>query len=139
MNTPAPAVPGPMTELHVDALSSTERIRVTRDSGYFPRSVVTRDGVIVIVYRAGAGHMGSGGYLASVRSEDNGRTWSEPVTVVASPPNDDRNPALGIAHDGTLICASRQTAGRGTGGNRVPRGDGVVQLRRMSGEQATFM
>ena len=120
MATPASTRPAPLAELHVDSLSSAERIRVTKDCGYFPRSVVTRDGAIVIVYRAGAGHMGSGGYLASVRSEDNGRTWSEPVTVVASPPNDDRNPALGIAHDGTLVCAFWRCRLYNSDGTRIP-------------------
>lgn len=92
-------------QVHVDSLRSTERIRVARDSGYFPRSTVTRSGALVIVYRAGAGHAGPTGDLVSVRSADGGRTWSAPVTVANDPEADDRNPALGTAADGTLVAA----------------------------------
>jgi hypothetical protein len=94
-----------MVELHVDALPSTERIRVARDMGYFPRSVVTRSGAIVIVFRAGAGHVGAGGALMATRSGDAGRTWSAPVVAIDEPDCDDRNPALGVAADGTLVLA----------------------------------
>ncbi|MFN7934838.1 MAG: sialidase family protein [Bryobacteraceae bacterium] len=96
---------GPLTEVHVDSLRSTERIRVARDSGYFPRSTVTRGGALVIIYRSGAGHQGPKGDLVSVRSTDAGRTWSAPVPVAMDPDADDRNPALGTAADGTLVAA----------------------------------
>jgi hypothetical protein len=92
-------------QVHVDSLPSTQRIRVARDSGYFPRSTVTRSGALVIVYRAGAGHAGPLGDLVSIRSRDGGRTWSAPVTVAHDPEADDRNPALGTAADGTLVAA----------------------------------
>ncbi|MBS1824437.1 MAG: exo-alpha-sialidase [Acidobacteria bacterium] len=96
---------GPLTEIRVDSLRSTERIRVARDSGYFPRSTVTRGGAIVILYRANAGHQGPKGDLVSIRSTDIGRTWSTPVSVAVDPDADDRNPALGTAADGTLVAA----------------------------------
>lgn len=92
-------------ELNIDQFDSYERIRVATGAGYFPRSVVTRDGAILVVYRAGAGHVGRSGYLVSVRSEDGGRTWSEPVIVVNTREYDDRNPALGLAPDGTVVAA----------------------------------
>jgi len=95
----------PLPTIPVESLPSTERIRVATDSGYFPRSIVTRGGAIVIVYRSGAGHQGPKGDLVSTRSTDNGRTWSAPVPVAVDPNADDRNPALGIAPDGTLVCA----------------------------------
>jgi len=92
-----------MSELHVDTLSSAERVRVASDMGYFPVAVVTKDGAILVVFRAGAGHMGRDGYLVSSRSEDGGRTWSKPVVVVNTRSYDDRNPAVGVAQDGTVV------------------------------------
>jgi hypothetical protein len=47
-------LPAELPRKQVDSLPSTERIRVARDSGYFPRSVTTRKGALVFVYRTRA-------------------------------------------------------------------------------------
>jgi hypothetical protein len=94
-----------MTEIRPKALKTAERIRVATGMGYFPVLANTADGAILAVYRAGAGHMGMGGYLVSSRSEDAGATWSEPATVVSTSEYDDRNPALGVAQDGSITVA----------------------------------
>ncbi len=92
------------TQVHVDTFETSERIRITENSGYFPVSTLTRDGAILVIYRHGAGHMGRSGHLVSIRSEDCGRTWSDPVVVVNTREFDDRNPAIGTAPDGTVVC-----------------------------------
>lgn len=46
----------------------------------------------------------TGGRAMSVRSADEGKTWSKPVTLLDTP-DDDRHPAWVRAPDGTLICS----------------------------------
>ncbi len=95
----------PLPTRPVESIRSAERHRLARDSGYFPRSTLTRSGAIVVVYRANAAHNGPHGDLVSIRSTDAGKTWSAPVPVANDPEADDRNPALGTAPDGTLVAA----------------------------------
>jgi hypothetical protein len=57
----------------------------------------------VIVYRAGAGHIGITGRLEAVRSCD-AVGWSDPV-VLADSQWDDRNPAVGVTVEGTIVVA----------------------------------
>jgi hypothetical protein len=68
-----------------------------------------QDGRIAVVLRGGAGHLGIKGRLDMVFSPDEGKTWTKPAVIVDSP-EDDRNPALGQARDGTLIVGYWRTA-----------------------------
>jgi len=79
-------------------------VYLCRDLGYFPVLVNPRDDEILAVVRGGAGHVGITGRLDAVRSLDGGRTWQEPVVIVDTEV-DDRNPAVGIAPDGTIVLA----------------------------------
>jgi Neuraminidase (sialidase) len=71
-------------------------------TGYFPVALRLDSGELVAVIRGGAEHIGSGGRLDLVRSRDGGATWTKPKTIFDTP-DDDRNPALGQASDGTLV------------------------------------
>ena len=90
--------------LNVRLIPGTLSADAVRGEGYFP--VITSLGgrELLLAYRCGAAHMGLGGRLAVGRSLDGGMTWSDPVTVADSE-RDDRNPALGLAPDGTLVLA----------------------------------
>lgn len=57
---------------------------------------------VAVVHRAGDGHVGLNGRLDCVRSGDGGRSWEEPVVMIDSD-RDDRNPAFGVAPNGTLV------------------------------------
>ena len=91
-------------KLDVRRLPGTQTVDAAVGQGYFP--VITRLGgtELLMAYRGGAGHIGLGGRLDVGRSLDGGLTWSAPVTVADSE-RDDRNPALGVAPDGTLVLA----------------------------------
>ncbi|MYA77957.1 MAG: exo-alpha-sialidase [Gemmatimonadetes bacterium] len=91
-------------KLDVRRLPGTQTADAAVGQGYFP--VITRLGgsELLMAYRGGAGHIGLGGRLDVGRSLDGGLTWSAPVTVADSE-RDDRNPALGVAPDGTLVLA----------------------------------
>ncbi len=83
---------------------SLERSLVVSGQGYFPVAARLKDGRIAVVLRGGAGHLGIKGRLDMVFSSDEGKTWTRPALVVDSP-EDDRNPALGQARDGSLVVA----------------------------------
>ncbi len=108
-----------MSRLDVYELAGTERVTVASGRGFFPVLVKTGDGALLVVYRDGAGHGGLGGFLAAKRSEDGGRTWSEQVTVVRSREYDDRNPAVGVARDGTVTVAYLANGRYGPGGKSL--------------------
>ena len=80
------------------------RLDVVRGGGYFPVIAQLRDGSIAAVVRGGGAHVGVAGRLDLVLSRDDGETWSRPATIVDSP-WDDRNPAFGVADDGSLVVA----------------------------------
>ena len=90
--------------IKLEDFHSTARLSLGKDSGYFPVVTTTNGADILIVYRAGAGHMGISGRLEAIRSEDEGSSWSEPV-VVADSDLDDRNPSLGVTEDGVIVVA----------------------------------
>ena len=91
-------------KLDLRLLHGTRTVDAVVGQGYFP--VITRLGgnELLMAYRGGGAHMGLGGRLDVGRSPDGGLTWSAPVTVADSE-RDDRNPALGVAPDGTLVLA----------------------------------
>ena len=83
-----------------------DRIPIVTDGGLFPVLCRLDCGEIVAVVRSGGSHVGMKGRLDCVRSEDEGKTWSAPVTLADSE-NDERAPALGQAADGTVVMAWR--------------------------------
>lgn len=77
---------------------------VVQGQGYFPVIAGLGGEEVAVVLRGGAGHIGLKGRLDLVRSKDGGRSWEAPIPIVDSE-RDDRNPAFGIAPDGTLVLA----------------------------------
>ncbi|MDF2440576.1 MAG: sialidase [Abditibacteriota bacterium] len=70
-----------------------------------------KNGDIVAVFYAGYGHVSypnaqypKSGWLCLVRSQDEGRTWSEPQ-VIYDDEEDNRDPHIAQLNDGTLICS----------------------------------
>jgi hypothetical protein len=71
---------------------------------HFPDVVRLDDGRLLAAYREGAGHLSPDGRIRVVGSEDGGRTWSPPLTVVDGP-HDDRDPKLARLADGTVLLS----------------------------------
>jgi len=92
---------------------------VVQNQGYFPVILGLTENEVVVVLRGGAPHIGVEGRLDIVRSLDGGKTWSTPRVVVDSE-KDDRNPALGIASDGTLVLGYHWQAGYDANGKWNP-------------------
>lgn len=78
----------------------------------FPDLCRLRNGDLLCVFYAGYGHVSlpdrskgwpEGGRICSVRSRDEGRTWSEPE-ILFDDDNDNRDPHIAQLNDGTLIC-----------------------------------
>lgn len=90
--------------LDVRTLSQTRESLVVQDGGLFPVLTVANDGTIVGVVRGGSGHLGARGRIEIIRSRDAGVSWTPPA-VIADTDVDDRNPALGVAQDGTIVLA----------------------------------
>ena len=78
------------------------RVIASRGCGYFPVLVHLGGQKLGAVIRAGAGHVGVGGRLEWIASEDGGQTWSKP-TVIANSKWDDRNPAAYVTADGKVV------------------------------------
>lgn len=102
--------PAPFDPVDVRALGQTRETVAYRDGGLFPVLAGAPDGVVVAVLRGGAGHLGRAGRIESIRSLDTGRTWSSP-SVVADSDRDDREFALGVAGDGSLILTYQRHGG----------------------------
>lgn len=100
-------------------LPGTTVTDVVGGQGYFPVIAGLGGQECIVALRAGAGHMGLGGRLESVRTTDGGATWETPVTIVDSE-RDDRNPALGAAEDGTLVLAYHWQGSYGADGKFDP-------------------
>lgn len=83
---------------------SARRVGVVQGMGYFPVVARLKDGTFAAVLRGAGAHIGVEGRLDLVFSKDEGETWSAPQKVVDGP-EDDRNPAFGVASDGTLVLA----------------------------------
>ena len=93
-----------MDAIDVRHLPGSEVVDVIRGQGYFPVIASLGKEELLVVLRGGAGHIGIEGRLDVVRSTDGGRTWGAPQTVADSE-RDDRNPALGVTKDGTVVLA----------------------------------
>jgi len=90
--------------IDVRSLPGARQVTVVREAGYFPVLALLGEREVVAVMRGGAGHLGIEGRLELVRSRDGGATWLPP-SVIADSEWDDRNPAVGVAADGTLVVA----------------------------------
>lgn len=100
--------------IDVRKLPSSKQVTLVREAGYFPVLARLGEREVVAVMRGGAGHIGLEGRLELVRSRDGGLTWgagpasrgpARPPTIIARSERDDRNPAVGVAADGTLVVA----------------------------------
>jgi sialidase-1 len=77
----------------------------------FPDSCRLRNGDILVAFYAGYTHISypndeypTGGKICMVRSQDEGRTWSEPA-ILFDDEFDNRDPHLAQLSDGTIICS----------------------------------
>lgn len=89
--------------------------RIVTDAGAggyqaFPDVCRLKNGELYCVFYAGYGHVShpsaelpKGGRICSVRSSDEGKTWSAPQVVVDTP-DDDRDPSVCCLPNGTLFC-----------------------------------
>lgn len=88
-----------MPSIKVDAFvgvrHTIERHLICAMQGQFPVLARGDTDILGAVFRTGAGHYGLSGTLATARSLDGGKTWSDPSDV-APRGHDIRNPALGI-------------------------------------------
>jgi Neuraminidase (sialidase) len=105
--------------IDVRNLENSYQTVVVKGQGYFPVILAVPTDEALVVLRGGAPHIGVGGRLDLVRSEDAGATWSEPSVIVDSD-KDDRNPAFGRASDGTLVMAYHWQAGYDDDGKWSP-------------------
>ncbi len=99
----------------VSIIIETPAKRIVTDAGAggyqaFPDVCRLKNGDLFCVFYAGYGHVShpnkdlpKGGRICSIRSADEGKTWSAPETVVDTP-NDDRDPSVCCLKDGSLIC-----------------------------------
>ncbi len=72
--------------------------------GYWPIIDKLQNGHLGVVTRDGDFHGGERGRLVFVSSPDGGESWSH-STVISGECSDNRNPAFGVAADGTLIAS----------------------------------
>lgn len=89
-----------------------ERATLMKNGGYWPTAALLQNGELVVVARTGAPHGITRATnlliprLELVRSSDFGKSWSEPVWVAASRPDEDlRDGFLTELKDGTLLLA----------------------------------
>lgn len=118
MNSTSAAAP----LLDVRGLTHTREALAYQGGGLFPVLATASDGSAVAVLRGGAGHLGQAGRIDIVRSRDGGLTWTQPQ-IVANSETDDRNPALGVSAQGTLLLSYHRTFAYDAAGNYVPRPD----------------
>ena len=90
--------------LDLRTLPTSQEVMAYRDGGLFPVLTATESGTLIAAVRGGAGHLGLAGRMEVIRSLDQGKSWSPPA-VVADSERDDRNPALGVSNQGTVILA----------------------------------
>jgi hypothetical protein len=75
----------------------------------FPDLCRLKNGELFCVFYSGYGHVSTpnekwpkGGRIMTVRSSDNGRTWSKPVVVIDTD-QDDRDPSVACLKERTLL------------------------------------
>lgn len=123
-------------------LSGTPHTTVVNGGGYFPVLIRLNNGMLMAVLRGGAPHIGIKGRLDIVTSQDGGKTWSAPRTVVDGP-EDDRNPALGQLKNGDIVLAyailhGYDSTGLKLNGDRSQRQAEGVYVMRSSNNGRTW-
>jgi photosystem II stability/assembly factor-like uncharacterized protein len=101
-------------------------------AGYFPVAAKIGPNSIGAVFRTGGPHIGITGTLAFSRSDDGGKSWSDPQEVVPRW-EDSRNPAFGCSPDGDLILAywkAGKQSYKDTGEGPVWNRDGYKQRKK---------
>ena len=81
----------------------TKRYIVTTMGGFWPVVQKLPDGRLGVVTRDGDFHIGERGRLTWLTSPDGGESWSH-ASVISDEGPDNRNPAFGVAPDGTLVA-----------------------------------
>jgi len=117
--------------VNVRDMPSTRVQMLGRDSGYWPVAVTTDGRHVLIVHRAGAGHVGRGGRLEAFISEDSAESWSDPVVVLDSD-WDDREIAIGATPSGILVAgiATDRAYANNDGAPHEDRLDNEARLTR---------
>ncbi len=82
----------------------------------FPDAVRLEDGRIVVAYHYATAHTNANGVIRLISSSDDGRTWTRPVTVVATQ-YDCRDPKITQLQDGTLLLTTFETNWAAGGAN----------------------
>ena len=100
---------------------AVRRYVMTTMGGFWPVIQKLPDGRLGVVTRDGDFHIGERGRLVFVTSSDGGESWSHAAVISEEGP-DNRNPALGVAADGTLLAGFIR-ADRYTEGNWDPNKD----------------
>ena len=107
---------------------------VVEGGGYFPVSIRLQSGEVLTVFRGGGSHVDRRGRLDMIMSQDSGKSWSAPWTVIDES-EDDRNPALGQLKDGSILLAYSILSGYDDNGHTFKGGryarvfDGVYLMR----------
>ena len=92
-------------ELSVPGLDDAERVVAITGGGYWATMFHLPDGALAAILRTGAPHVGNNSALEMIRSDDGGRSWSQPSVVVPGIPElDNRGSAAGVMPDGTIVC-----------------------------------
>lgn len=104
--------------IDIRRLPGSTVVDVVRGQGYFPVIATLGDKRLAVVHRGGDGHVGVRGRLDISYSTDLGQTWGQPSTVIDSP-LDDRNPAFGVASNGTLLVAYQRRGGYDEEGKEI--------------------
>lgn len=68
----------------------------------FPSVCRLKNGDLLCVFYNGTGHVCPDSKISMVRSTDQGKTWSKPVTIVDTP-MDDRDPSIMQTRDGRIL------------------------------------
>ena len=82
----------------------TRRFIMMAMGGYWPVIQKLHNGHLGVVTRDADFHIGERGRLVFVTSPDGGESWSH-ATVISDEGSDNRNPAFGVAADGTLLAS----------------------------------
>ena len=82
----------------------TRRFVMMTMGGYWPVIQKLPNGHLGVVTRDGDFHVGERGRLVFVTSPDGGESWSH-ASVISDEGSDNRNPAFGVAADGTLLVS----------------------------------
>lgn len=92
------------SDIFIGKRKRLERYLVCALQGYFPVMCQTGPLSLAVIYRTGGTHISMAATLAVARSDDGGKSWSDPVEI-APRGQDVRNPALGVNSKGELIAA----------------------------------